>query len=110
MGFILPRVFPVTVAARPDAAPSALELLAGPLPRGSEPAPPHGVLTYGEGGVFSLENADPSEVYLLDSLADSKRTNELGYEFPETSGCGCPSLAGPLRSTVAPTGARRGRR
>lgn len=88
MGFILPRVFPFADAARPDAAPSALELSAGSLPRGSGPASLHGVSTFGGSGVVSLETANPSEVPPLDVLADSKRPATLGYEFPEVPGRG----------------------
>jgi len=86
LGFILPRVFPFADAARPDAAPSALELPAGSLPRGSGPASLHGVSTFGESGVLSLESANPSEVPPLGRLADSEHPVTLGYEFPEVPG------------------------
>jgi len=79
LGFILPRVFPSADAARPDAAPSALELPATPLPCGSGATSLHGVSTFGESGVFSLESANPSEVPPLGCLADSKRPAALGY-------------------------------
>jgi hypothetical protein len=86
LGFILPGVFPTADAAWPDATPSALELPAGPLPRGYWPTSLHGVSTFGGSGVVSLETANPSEVSPLNVLADSKRPATLGYEFPEVPG------------------------
>jgi hypothetical protein len=82
LGFILPRVFPSADAARPDAVPSALELRAGSLPCGSAPSPLHGVLTFGGSGVFSLENANPSEVPPLDRLADLEPFDRAGLLIP----------------------------
>lgn len=81
MGFILPGAFPFTTAARPSAGPSVLRLCTDPLPCGCEPAVPHDVLTCGEGGVFSLEKANPSEVLLVDSLDDAEPAAVLGYLF-----------------------------
>jgi hypothetical protein len=86
LGFILPRAFSSTDAARPDAVPSALELPTDPLPCGSGPAWLHGVSTFGGSGVVSLETASPSEVPPLDVLADSDRPATPGYEFPEAPG------------------------
>jgi hypothetical protein len=82
LGFILPRVFPSADAARPDAVPSALELLDDSLPCGSAPSPLHGVLTFGGSGVFSLENANPSEVPPLDRLADLEPFDRAGLLIP----------------------------